>query len=99
MIQFQNDPFNMIEAKLSHLENMSRNVETLPTTSNHIDENKKSWNLENFDQDSISLQNFEFDQYQPNDKLASFYFNELNSNMNVNPTHNSMIQFQSLNLC
>ena len=63
MIQFQNDLFNMIEARLSHLENMCRNEETLPTTSNHIDENQKSWNLEDFDQDSFSPQNLELDQY------------------------------------
>jgi len=46
MIQIQSDPFNMIEAKLSRLENMRGNKEALPTqsltildTSNHIDEN------------------------------------------------------------
>jgi len=49
MIQFQSDPFNMIEARLSRLENICRNKETLPTqsltisnASNHIDENQKS---------------------------------------------------------
>ena len=49
MIKFQNDPLNMIEAKLSRLENMRRNKETLPTrsltipnTSSHIDENQES---------------------------------------------------------
>ena len=63
---------------------MCRNKETLPTqsltipnTSNHIDENQKSWNLEDFDQDSISPQNLKLDQYQPIDKLASFHFNEI----------------------
>ena len=47
MIQFQSDPFDMIEARFSRLENMRRNEETLPTqfltisdTSNHIDENQ-----------------------------------------------------------
>jgi len=47
MIQFQSDPLNMIEARLSRLENMRRNKKTLPTqsltildTSRHIDENK-----------------------------------------------------------
>ena len=84
MIQFQSDPFNMIEARLSRLENMCRNKETLPTqsltifdTSRHIDENQKSWNLEDFDQDSISAQNLELNQYQPIDKLASLHFNEI----------------------
>ena len=49
MIQFQSDPFNMIEAKLNRLENMCRNKETFPTqsliipnTSNHVDEHQKS---------------------------------------------------------
>ena len=44
MIQFQSDPLDMIEARLSRLENMRRNKETLPiqsltipNTSNHID--------------------------------------------------------------
>ena len=43
---FQRDPFNMIEVRLSRLENICRNKKTLPTqsltipnTSNHIDEN------------------------------------------------------------
>ena len=60
----------MIEARLSQLENMRRNKETLPTqiltilgTSNHIDENQESWYLKDFDQDSISPQNCELDQY------------------------------------
>jgi len=61
MIQFQSDPLDMIEARLSRLENMRRNKETLstqsltiPDSSNHIDENQESWYLEVFDQDSIS---------------------------------------------
>ena len=73
-----------IEARLSRLENMCRNKETLPTqsltipnTSNHINENKKSWNLEDFDQDSISPQNLELDQFQTLNKLASFSFNKI----------------------
>ena len=50
----------MIEARLSQLENMRRNEETLPTqylaitdTSGHTDENRESWYLEDFDKDSI----------------------------------------------
>ena len=61
MIQFQSDPIDMIEARLSRLENMRRNEETLhtqfltiPDTSSHIDENQELWPLEDFDQDSIS---------------------------------------------
>ena len=77
MIQFQNDPLNMIEVRLSRLKNIRRNKETLPTqsliipnTSSHIDENQESWYLEDFDQDSISSQNLELDQYQPIDKFS-----------------------------
>ena len=50
---------------------------TIPNTFNHIDENQKSWNLEDFNQDSISPQNIELDQYQPIDKLACFHFNKI----------------------
>ena len=46
MIQSQNDPLDMIEARLSRMKNMRRNKKTLPTqslnilnTSSHIDEN------------------------------------------------------------
>jgi len=31
MIQFQSDPFDIIEARLSQLENVRRNDKTLPT--------------------------------------------------------------------
>ena len=48
-IQFQSDPFDMIEA----LENIRRNEKTLPTqsltipyTSSHINENQESWYFE-----------------------------------------------------
>jgi len=74
----------MIEAKLSRLKNMRRNKKTLPTqsltipdTSSHIDKNKESWNLEDFDQDSISSHKLELDQFKTLDKLASFSFNEI----------------------
>ena len=74
----------MIETRLSRLENMHGNEKTLPTqflttpdTSIHIDGNQESWYLENYDQDLISAQNFELDQYHPIDKFASFYFNEI----------------------
>ena len=56
MIQCQNDPLDMIEARLSRLENMRRNKETLLTQSltisntfSHINENQESWYLEDFD--------------------------------------------------
>ena len=47
----------------------------IPVSPNHIDE--ESWYLGDFNQDSILSHNFELDQYQPIDKLASFYFNEI----------------------
>ena len=50
---------------------------TILDTSSYIDGNQESWYLEDYNQDSISLQNFELDQYQPIDKLASFHFNEI----------------------
>ena len=50
---------------------------TIPNTSSQIDENQESWYLEDFDEDSISPQNLELDQYQPIDELASFHFNEI----------------------
>jgi len=63
--QLQN-PFDMIEARFSQLQNMRKDEETLPTqtltisdTSRHIDENQESWYL--FDQDSVSPQNLELD--------------------------------------
>ena len=91
-ILFQSDPFDMIEARLSRLENMCRNKETLstqsliiPNTSNYIDESQKTWNLEDFDQDSISLQNLKLVQYQPIDKLASFYFNKIELEYECDP--------------
>ena len=105
MIQFQNDPLDVIEARLSRLENMRRNKKTLPTqsltifdTSNHIDENQESWYLEDFDQDSISPQKLKLYQYQLIDELISFNFNEFEI-MNVNTIPNCVIQFPSLNLC
>ena len=78
------ESIDMIEVRLSRSENMHRNEETLPTqfltipdTSSHIIENQESWYLEDYDEDSISPQNFELDQYQSIDKLVSFHFNEI----------------------
>ena len=49
---------------------------TIPDYPSHIDRNEESWCLGDFDQDSISPQHLELDQYQSFDKLASFSFNE-----------------------
>jgi len=82
----------MIEARLSRLKNMCRNKKTFPTqsltildTSSHIDENQESWYLEDFDQGSISSQNFELAQYQTIDELASFHFNEIELDYECEP--------------
>jgi len=87
LIQSENNvsqSINRLEVKVSHLINTinNRNEETLPKTfltipdsPNHI--NKKTWYHGDFNQDSISPQNFKLDQYQIIDKLASFHFNEI----------------------
>jgi len=92
MIQCQNDPLDMIEERLSKLENKCRNKETLPTqslnildTSSHIEKNQESWYLEDFDQDSISSQNLELDQYQSINELVSFHFNEIELDYKCEP--------------
>jgi len=89
LIQFENNflqSINRLEAQISRLINIvkSRNGKTLPNTSstisncpNQIDRNQESWCLGDFDQDSISPQHLELDQYQSFDKLASFSFNEI----------------------
>jgi len=87
LIQFRNNvtqSLNRLEVKVSHLVNIinENNEETLPNTfftildsPSHIDE--ESWYVGDFNQDSIPPQNFELDQYQLIDKLASFHFNEI----------------------
>jgi len=89
MIQFQSDPLNMIEARLSRLENMYRNKKlSLPTildTSSDIDENKESKNLEEFDQNSILSHKLELDQFKTLIKLASFSFNEIELEWECDP--------------
>ena len=61
-----------------------RNEETLPNTCSiipyclsYVDRNEESWCLGDIDQDSISSHEFELDQLQTLDKLASFSFNEI----------------------
>ena len=69
---------------MSHLINTinDRNEKTVPNTFLIISDSpiyidEESWYLRDFNQDSISSHNFELDQYQPIDKLASFHFNEI----------------------
>ena len=85
---------------------MRRNKETLltqsliiPDTSSHIDENQESWYLEDFHQDSISPQNLELDQYQPIDKLTSFYFNKIELEHECDPDPKLCDSIQIFNLC
>jgi len=108
LIQFENNFFqsiNKLEAQMSHLINIlkDRNEETLPNTYStipdcpiHIDENQKTWYLEDFDQDS---QNLELDQYQSIDKLASFHFNEIELEHECDPDPqlcDSILIFESI---
>ena len=104
--QFQSDPFDMIEVRFSRLENMHRNEKilhtqslTIPNTSSHIDENQQSWYVEDFNEDSISPQNLELDQYQPIDKLTSFHFNKIELEYECDPDLqicNSIPAFESM---
>ena len=107
-IQSQTDclkSLNRLEVKVSHMVNTinDRNEKTLPNTfsttldsPSHI--NEESWYLRDFNQDSVSPQNFNLGQYQPIDKLASFYFNKIELEDDVTPIPNVVIQFHFLNL-
>jgi len=88
---------NRLEAQMNRLIK-DRDEETLPNTfltirdcSSHIDKNEESWCLEDFDQDSISSHQFEVDQSQPLDQLASLTSMRLNLIANVNLILNFMI--------
>jgi len=85
LIQIQNI-FNQdiitLEAQISQVSNTYKNEETLsyqsltnPDISNPIDLVKESWCFGN--QDSISSQRFELEEFKTIDKLASFHFNEI----------------------
>ena len=85
MIQCQND-FNQSvnRTELDQFCNpmIDKNKKTLPNTFSTIPDspsyiNEESWYLGDFYQYSILSQNFDLDQYQPIDKLASFHFNEI----------------------
>ena len=103
MIQYQNDPLDMIEARLSRLENMRRNKETLPTqfltipdTSSHIEMKIKNHGIlktlikVQFHHKTLNLTNINLLR-----NWQVFISMKLNLNMNVTPTHN----FVFLNLC
>jgi len=96
-IQSQNEclqSIDRLEVKMSHLIKIinDRNEKTLPNTlltipdsHSHIDWNHGSWCLGDFNQDLISPQHFELDQYQSFDKLASFLFNEIQLDYECDP--------------
>ena len=105
MIQFQSDPFDIIEARLSRLENMSRNEKTfytqsltIPDTSNYTNENQESWYLEDFDQVQFHHRILNLTNINPLTNWQVFISMKLNLNMNVIPIHNFVILFQFLNL-
>jgi len=79
---------------MSHLINIvkDKNKKTLPNTSSiisncpsYIERNQESWCLGDFDQDLISPQHLELNQYQSFDKLASFSFNEIELDYECEP--------------
>ena len=85
---------NRLEAQMNHLTNIvkDRDEETLPNTfltirdcPTYIDRNEESWCLKDFDQDSISSHQFELDQSQPLDQLASFNFNAIRLDCKCEP--------------
>ena len=86
---------------MDHLKNtMNEQILKLSTILdifNQLDRNQESWCLENFDQDSISSHQFELDQSQPLDKLASFYFNEIELDCETNPQFCDLVlNFESM---
>jgi len=58
---------------------------TIPNTSSHIDETHESWCLGDFDQDLISTNQLELDQFQTLKKLTSFHFKEIELNCECEP--------------
>jgi len=97
MIQNQNDYIHYLdslEAQLNRLENIE-NVkieETQPNTfltifdsPSSTNETEESWCLGDLDQNSISSHQYELDQSQPMDKLASFNLNEIELDCECKP--------------
>ena len=83
-----------------------KNEKTLPNTCStifdypsHIDENQKLWCLGDFNQDSISSQHLELDQFKSINKLASFYFKKIELESECNPNsqlYDSVPIFESI---
>jgi len=96
----------MLEPQLSRLVNTNdKEEETLPTRSltipdfsNHIDRDKESLCLENFNQDSISSHHLELDNTKPFTNWQVFISTKLNLIVNVTPIPNFVIQFHFLTI-
>ena len=84
---------NWLEAQINR-SIKDRDEKTLPNIfsticdcPSHNDRNEESGCLEDFDQDSSSSHQFELDQSQPLDQLASFNFNEIELDRESEPDH------------
>jgi len=95
-----------LEATISKWENRYRDEKTLPyqcltisDTSSYIDETHESWCLGDFDQDSISTYQFELDQSQILNKLASFQLKKIKLDCEYEPDrqlYDSVSIFESM---
>ena len=70
---------------------------TIPDGPSPIDRNQESWCLGDFDQNLISSHQFDLDQSQTFDQLASFHFNEIELDCECESIPSFVIQFQFLN--
>jgi len=105
IIQSQNDPLDMIEVRLSRLENMRRNKETLPTQSLTILDTltilmktKNHGILKTLIKIQFHHKTLNLTNINPLTNLQVFILIRLNLIMIVNPISNFVIQFPSLNL-
>jgi len=101
----QNDPLDMIEARVSRLENMRRNKETLPTqslnildTSSHIEKTKNNGILKTLIKIQFHHKTLNLTNINPLIIWQVFILMRLNLIMNMNPIPNFVIQFLFSNL-
>ena len=97
---------DMIEVRLSRLENMHRNEKTLPTqsltipdTSSHIDGNKNHGILKTMNKIQFHHKTLNLTDIKPLTNWKVFISMRLNLKMNVTPISNVVIHFHFLNLC
>ena len=105
MIHFQNDPLDMIEVRISRLENMHRNKKTLPIQSLTIPtllsilmKTKNYGILKTLSKVQFHHKALNLTNINPLTNWQVFILMRLNLIMNVNPIPNFMIQFPSSNL-